>query len=64
MTLGNSSMDQTAINKNFSEKARVPSWTDRVLIKSEFADVLTYQRYELDFSDHKPVGMLCRVRIS
>lgn len=40
-----------------SEKQRIPSWTDRVLWKGnkkDFCKLLSYNRYELLMSDHRP----------
>jgi synaptojanin len=38
-----------------SEKARVPSWTDRILFKGPRLQAIHYGRREIDVSDHKPV---------
>lgn len=37
-----------------SEKARVPSWTDRVLYKGDGIQLVEYNRGEQTMSDHRP----------
>ena len=44
--------------KIFSEKNRVPSWTDRILFFGERFTGLKYCRAEVDVSDHKPVFLI------
>lgn len=44
---------------------RVPSWTDRILYKSDHCALEYYNRAESQFSDHRPVvGIFaCRVAL-
>lgn len=49
--------------KLISEKARVPSWTDRILVKGDKVEILSYERREIDFSDHKPVMLLASANL-
>ncbi|GAA99670.1 uncharacterized protein L969DRAFT_17015 [Mixia osmundae IAM 14324] len=46
-----------------SEKQRVPSWTDRVLVCGSDLDVNVYARTELLTSDHRPVHALLRGKV-
>lgn len=39
----------------YSDKNRVPSWTDRILFSGAKFVGLKYGRIEIDSSDHKPV---------
>lgn len=45
------------------EKARIPSWCDRVLWKAPDVLNLSYRRHELLQSDHRPVSALFQVPI-
>ena len=47
-----------------SKKLRVPSWTDRILFKSENCVLKYYNRREHRFSDHRPVLAIfeCKVK--
>jgi hypothetical protein len=38
----------------FSEKQRIPGWTDRILFKGEQLKQIQYNRAELYTSDHRP----------
>jgi hypothetical protein len=42
-----------------SEKARTPSWTDRILFKGKHICLLEYSRGEQLMSDHRPGVQLC-----
>jgi hypothetical protein len=42
-----------------SEKARVPSWTDRILYMGYGLQLMEYARAECLMSDHRPGGYLC-----
>lgn len=42
----------------------MPAYTDRVLVKGESITVLGYERCEADFSDHKPVVLVAKVKVS
>lgn len=46
-----------------SEKARTPSWCDRILYKGEDIRPLSYSDANLRFSDHKPVYAAYRVKV-
>ncbi|KAL6930091.1 hypothetical protein ACO0SA_001498 [Hanseniaspora valbyensis] len=46
-----------------SEKARTPSWCDRILYKGEDIRPLSYSDAVLRFSDHKPVYAAYRVKV-
>lgn len=46
-----------------SEKARTPSWCDRILYKGEDIRPLSYSDADLRFSDHKPVYAAYRVKV-
>lgn len=45
-----------------SEKARTPSWTDRVLYKGKNVTLLEYARGDCHISDHKPVRAVFEVK--
>ncbi|KLT41531.1 DNase I-like protein [Cutaneotrichosporon oleaginosum] len=48
-----------------SEKRRIPAWCDRVLFtKSPRISSISYRRYEVNVSDHRPVsaGLVCQVK--
>ncbi len=47
-----------------SDKNRVPSWTDRVMFKGNGIVGLSYDRIEIDTSDHKPIYLIaiCEVK--
>jgi len=46
-----------------SEKQRVPSWTDRILVKGIELDISRYSRAEIKLSDHRPVFAILRARV-
>ncbi|POS83673.1 hypothetical protein EPUL_005195, partial [Erysiphe pulchra] len=48
-----------------SEKARVPAWTDRILLKGGNTRQINYNSAPLQFSDHRPVYgiFLCTISI-
>ena len=49
-----------------SEKRRIPAWCDRVLWRARDAtrvELLHYQRYEPDISDHRPISAAFRVLV-
>ena len=50
-------------NYDTSEKQRVPSWTDRILVRGSGIKLHSYYRDELCFSDHKPVTALFDVQV-
>jgi hypothetical protein len=52
-------------DKDFSEKARIPAWTDRILRKGSNLRQLAYNSAPLRFSDHRPVYAVfeCTVNI-
>lgn len=43
----------------FSEKQRIPGWTDRILYKGNNLKLLQYARAELYTSDHRPGMCAC-----
>ncbi|KAI8918694.1 SacI homology domain-containing protein [Entophlyctis helioformis] len=47
-----------------SEKARVPSWTDRILFKGKHIGQLEYMRGEQVMSDHRPVRAVFTVQVN
>lgn len=59
--------DRGTSNYDSSEKQRVPSWTDRVLYKSNDNERLQQLNYnavmEIDVSDHKPVYATFKSRV-
>jgi hypothetical protein len=52
-------------NEFFSEKARIPAWTDRILRKGTNLRQINYSAASLRFSDHRPVfaTFMCTVSI-
>ena len=52
-------------DSEFSEKARIPAWTDRILRKGSNLRQLAYNSAPLRFSDHRPVYAVfeCTVNI-
>ncbi|KAJ3215846.1 inositol polyphosphate 5-phosphatase [Dinochytrium kinnereticum] len=46
-----------------SEKARVPSWTDRILYKGNGVKLIDYSRAECLMSDHRPVRAVFQLNI-
>ena len=52
-------------DRKFSEKARIPAWTDRILRKGSNLRQLAYNSAPLRFSDHRPVYAIfeCTVNI-
>lgn len=48
----------------FSEKARIPAWTDRVLSKGDNLRQINYNTAPLRFSDHRPVYATFQCTIS
>ncbi|KAH7922873.1 DNase I-like protein [Leucogyrophana mollusca] len=51
--------DRRSSEFDSSEKRRVPAWCDRVLWRSRDPDrvkLLSYQRYEANVSDHRPIS--------
>lgn len=46
-----------------SEKARVPSWTDRILYKGEGLRPMAYNDAKLNLSDHKPVYAAYKAKV-
>lgn len=58
--------DRRSSEFDTSEKARVPAWCDRVLWRSSNAsrvELLHYQRYEANISDHRPISAGFRTTI-
>jgi hypothetical protein len=47
----------------FSEKQRVPAWTDRIIFKGPRLQQLQYTRAELYTSDHRPVLALFEAEV-
>jgi hypothetical protein len=47
----------------FSEKQRVPAWTDRIIFKGPRLQQLQYTRTELYTSDHRPVLALFEAEV-
>ena len=47
-----------------SEKARTPSWTDRILFKGKHIRQLDYARGEIMMSDHRPVRSIFVVMVN
>lgn len=47
----------------YSEKQRIPGWTDRILFKGKHLKQLQYSRAELYTSDHRPVLALFEANI-
>lgn len=50
-------------NYDTSEKARTPSWTDRIIYKGENLHPLAYSDAPLKISDHKPVYAAYRANV-
>lgn len=48
----------------FSEKNRVPSWTDRILYKGDGIKPIRYSSIAIDISDHKPVVLELMIKMS
>ena len=48
----------------FSEKARIPAWTDRILRKGSNLRQLLYNSAPLKFSDHRPVHAAFECKVS
>lgn len=51
--------DRRSSTYDSSEKARAPAWCDRILWRSRVPDrvkQISYRRYEVDLSDHRPVS--------
>ncbi|QEU58203.1 Inp53/Inp52 [Kluyveromyces lactis] len=46
-----------------SEKARIPSWTDRILYKGENLQPMAYSDAKLNLSDHKPVYAAYKAKV-
>lgn len=46
-----------------SEKARTPSWTDRILYRGNDIQVLSYSDVDLLYSDHKPIYAAYRLKV-
>ena len=46
-----------------SEKMRIPSWTDRILVNNDLVIPLYYNRIELNQSDHKPVKAIFTINV-
>lgn len=55
--------DKGTSNYDSSEKQRTPSWTDRIIYKSEGIKPLAYSSGELNLSDHKPVYAAYKCRV-
>lgn len=58
--------DRRSSEYDTSEKARVPAWCDRVLWRSldpQRAELLHYQRYEANVSDHRPISAAFRITV-
>ena len=56
--------DVGSTNYDTSDKRRSPAWCDRILHKqSSKIDQLTYQRHELQLSDHRPVSALFKTKV-
>lgn len=47
-----------------SEKARTPSWTDRIVYKGDNLSPLAYSDVPLRFSDHKPIFAAYRAKVA
>ena len=43
---------------------RTPSWTDRILYKSNNCELIYYNRQEIIFSDHRPVLCILQFQVS
>lgn len=46
-----------------SEKARIPSWTDRILYKGDNLQPMAYSDAKLNLSDHKPVYAAYKAKV-
>ncbi|TDL18444.1 DNase I-like protein [Rickenella mellea] len=58
--------DRRTSEYDSSEKKRIPAWCDRVLYRSREparVNLLHYQRYEANVSDHRPISAAFRVTI-
>ncbi|SCV05720.1 LANO_0H13696g1_1 [Lachancea nothofagi CBS 11611] len=56
--------DHGTNNYDTSEKARTPSWTDRIVYKGENLRPLAYSDAQLIASDHKPVYAAYRAQVN
>ncbi|SCV03751.1 LAME_0H12926g1_1 [Lachancea meyersii CBS 8951] len=56
--------DHGTNNYDTSEKARTPSWTDRIVYKGENLRPLAYSDAQLTASDHKPVYAAYRAQVN
>ncbi|KAJ8324712.1 Inositol-1,4,5-trisphosphate 5-phosphatase 1 [Batrachochytrium dendrobatidis] len=56
--------DTWSTNYDTSEKARTPSWTDRILFKGNNIQLKEYTRGELQMSDHRPVHAILLVQVN
>ncbi|QLQ79690.1 hypothetical protein HG537_0C03380 [Torulaspora globosa] len=56
--------DHGTDNYDSSEKARTPSWTDRIIYKGENLHPLAYADAPLLISDHKPVYAAYRAKVT
>ncbi|CCF60266.1 hypothetical protein KAFR_0J02020 [Kazachstania africana CBS 2517] len=55
--------DSGTDNYDTSEKARTPSWTDRIIYKGDYLQPLVYSDAPLLMSDHRPVYSAYRSRV-
>lgn len=58
--------DPYTSNYDSSEKKRIPAWCDRILYKARDpsrVESLSYRRYEVNVSDHKPVSAGFRINV-
>jgi hypothetical protein len=52
------------LTSTYSEKARIPAWTDRILRKGSNLRQLAYNSAPLRFSDHRPVYAIFECTVS
>ncbi|KAH6581761.1 hypothetical protein BASA60_002254 [Batrachochytrium salamandrivorans] len=56
--------DSWSTNYDTSEKARTPSWTDRILFKGKQIKLQEYSRGEIQISDHRPVLAVLVIQVN